>query len=83
MLEVWATPWKRAQACSLPTFVLVPAVAAAVVGISDNPPGAMPASGAATALVLAFVHAWRMVCPPALLVGVAGTVVLALRGRSG
>ena len=110
--------------------------AAAVVGISDNPPGILVAYGAATALVLAFVHAWRsaekfwrllygsalalaasavlhnffeaiaeqaegvcalqlllqglavaaflvavLVCPPAIVVGAVGSVVMLIRNR--
>ena len=35
------------------------AIAAAVVGIDDNPPGILLAYLAATAFVLAFVHPWR------------------------
>jgi hypothetical protein len=35
------------------------AIAAALVGISDNPPGIFLALAAAVAFVLAFVHPWR------------------------
>jgi hypothetical protein len=35
------------------------AIAAGIIGISDNPPGIFLAYGAAAALVLAFVHPWR------------------------
>jgi hypothetical protein len=35
------------------------AIAAAVAGINDNPPGILLAFLAATALILAFVHSWR------------------------
>jgi hypothetical protein len=35
------------------------AIAAALVGISDNPPGIFLALAAAAAFVLAFVHPWR------------------------
>jgi uncharacterized membrane protein len=35
------------------------AIAAAAVGIDDNPPGILLAFLAATAFVLAFVHPWR------------------------
>jgi hypothetical protein len=35
------------------------AIAAAAVGVDDNPPGVLLAFLAATAFVLAFVHPWR------------------------
>jgi hypothetical protein len=112
------------------------AIAAIVVGISDNPPGIVLAFGAAAAFILAFVHPWRtarqfrrllyaslvglvifvilhnvfeavaskaasagalasllqglgvaafllavLICPPAILVGVVGLVVVFIRNR--
>jgi hypothetical protein len=111
--------------------------AAAVVGISDNPPGILLAYGAAAALVLACVHPWRtsrqyrylfygsaaafivlavvhnvfevvagriggpglvyallqviqvaafliaiLICPPAILIGLVGGIVMWIRNRS-
>jgi hypothetical protein len=40
-------------------FGAAAAIAAALVGITDNPPGIVLALAAALALVLAFVHPWR------------------------
>ncbi len=59
MLEALSTPRNR-----ITTFVLLAmcgllAIGAAVVGISDNPPGLVLALFSAAALVLAFVHPWR------------------------
>jgi hypothetical protein len=59
MIAAFSTPHNRTN-----TFVLLAvcgllAIAAATVGIDDNPPGVLLAFLAATAFVLAFVHPWR------------------------
>ena len=59
MIAVFSTPQNRIK-----TFVLLAvcgllAIAAAAVGVDDNPPGVLLAFLAATAFVLAFVHPWR------------------------
>ncbi|MFN8548254.1 MAG: hypothetical protein U0527_09920 [Candidatus Eisenbacteria bacterium] len=56
------------------------ALAAGIVGISDNPPGIALAFLAAGAFVAAFVHPWRSVRPFAVLLGitVGSFVVLVL-----
>ena len=59
MLQALATPRDRTR-----TFILLAAcgaagIAAALIGIDDNPPGIFLALAAAVAFVLAFVHPWR------------------------
>ena len=59
MIAAFSTPQNRIK-----TFVLLAvcgllAIAAAAVGVDDNPPGVLLAFLAATAFVLAFVHPWR------------------------
>jgi hypothetical protein len=58
MIEALSTRYRNR------TFILfavcgVLAIAAAVIGIDDNPPGILLAYLSATAFVLAFVHPWR------------------------
>lgn len=136
MIKALSTPRNRVRTFILLAICGLLAVAAAIVGISDNLPGILLAYLAATALVLAFVHPWRtvnpfrrllyvsilgfvlfailhnlfeamawnlgdpslvrallegvgaalfliatLVCPPALLIGVLGLVVISIRSR--
>ncbi len=59
MLDALSTPRNRILTFVFLAICCASATAAVVVGISDNPPGILLAFGAATALVLAFVHPWR------------------------
>jgi hypothetical protein len=59
MLQALATPRDRTRTLILLAICGAAAIAAALVGISDNPPGIFLALAAAVALVLAFVHPWR------------------------
>ncbi len=59
MLEALSTPRNRTLAFVFLVICCASATAAAVVGISDNPPGILLAFGEAAALVLALVHPWR------------------------
>ncbi len=136
MLEALSNPRNRTLTFVFLAICCASATAAVVVGISDNPPGILLAFGAATALVLAFVHPWRtakqfrlflyasvlglvmfailhnvfeavagkaasagalqillqglgvaafllavLICPPAILVGAVGSVVMFIRNR--
>jgi hypothetical protein len=136
MIEALSTPRSRRVTVLLLVIAGVLAAAAAIVGISDNPPGILLAYGAAAALVLAFVHPWRtsrrfryffyisfvgfavlvvvhnvfevvagridgpgfvvavlqgiqvaafliavLICPPALVIGAVGAIVMAIRNR--
>jgi hypothetical protein len=136
MLEALSTPRNRTLTFVFLAICCASATAAVVVGISDNPPGILLAFGAATALILAFVHSWRtakqfrlflyasvlglvifgilhnvfealaskaasagalqsllqglgvaafflalLICPPAILVGAVGSVVMFIRNR--
>jgi hypothetical protein len=59
MLEAFATPHNRTRAFIYLAACCALAVGAAVVGISDNPPGIALAFLSAAALILAFAHPWR------------------------
>ena len=59
MIEALSTPRNRIRTLVLLVICGLSTIAAATVGISDNPPGILLAFLAATALVLAFVHSWR------------------------
>jgi hypothetical protein len=59
MLQALATPRDRTRTLVFLALGGAAAIAAALVGISDNPPGILMALAAAVALVLAFVHPWR------------------------
>ncbi len=59
MLEALSTPRNQTLTFVFLAICCASAIAAVVVGISDNPPGILLAFGAATALILAFVHSWR------------------------
>ena len=61
MIEAFSTPQNRTCAFILIAACCVLAIAAAVLGISDNPPGIALAFLSAAALILAFVHPWRAV----------------------
>jgi hypothetical protein len=61
MMEAFSTPQNRNKSFILFAVCGVTAVAAAIVGIDDNPPGILLAYLSATAFVLAFVHPWRTV----------------------
>ena len=59
MIEAFSTPHARSRTFILLAFCGLLAIAAAAIGIDDNPPGILLAFLAATAFVLAFVHPWR------------------------
>jgi uncharacterized membrane protein (UPF0136 family) len=59
MIEALSTPRNRIRTLILLVICGLLAIAAAVVGINDNPPGILLAFLAATAFVLAFIHPWR------------------------
>lgn len=59
MINALSTPRNRLRTLILLGICGLLAIAAASVGISDNPPGILLAFLAATAFVLAFVHPWR------------------------
>jgi hypothetical protein len=59
MLQALATPRDRTRTLIFLAICGAAAIAAALVGISDNPPGILLALAAAVALILAFVHPWR------------------------
>ena len=59
MLEAVSTPRNRTLTFVFLAICCASATAAVVAGIDDNSPGILLAWGAATALVLAFVHPWR------------------------
>ena len=138
MIDALSTPRNRIRTFILLVICGLSAIAAAAVGIDDNPPGILLAFFAATAFVLAFVHPWRtsrqfrrllyasvlgfvvfgllhnvfeavasnlggsglvqdllnvaggalfliatLVCPPGLLVGAVGAVIMSIRNRQG
>lgn len=57
--QALATPRNRIRTLILVMAGCTAAIAAALVGINDNPPGILLALAAAAAMVLAFVHPWR------------------------
>jgi uncharacterized membrane protein len=59
MTGAFSTPNNRKMTLILLVICGLSAIAAAAVGIDDNPPGILLAFLAATAFVLAFVHPWR------------------------
>jgi len=59
MLQVFATPRNRTLTIVLLATCCACVLGAAVVGISDNPPGIILAYLAATAFVVGWVHPWR------------------------
>ncbi len=59
MMDAFSTPRNRIQAIILLVICGLLAIAAAVVGINDNPPGILLAFLAATAFILAFALPWR------------------------
>ena len=59
MIAAFSTPYNRTRTFILLAVCGLLAIAAAAVGIDDNPPGILLAFLAATAFVLAFVHPWR------------------------
>ena len=61
MIEAFSTPRSRITTLILLAVCILSAIAAALAGIDDNPPGVLLAYLAAIALVLAFVHPWRSV----------------------
>lgn len=58
-MQALATPRDRTRTLIFLAICGAAAGAAALVGLSDNPPGILLALAAAVALVLAFVHPWR------------------------
>jgi uncharacterized membrane protein len=59
MTGAFSTPNNRKMTLILLVICGLSAIAAAAVGIDDNPPGILLAFLAVTAFVLAFVHPWR------------------------
>ena len=59
MIDALATPHNKIRTIILLVICGLLTIAAAAVGIDDNPPGILLAYLAATAFVLAFVHPWR------------------------
>ncbi len=59
IIDAFSTPHNRIKTLILLLICGLLAIAAAAVGIDDNPPGILVAFLAATALVLAIVHPWR------------------------
>jgi hypothetical protein len=136
MLKALSTPRNRTLTFVFLAICCASAIAAILIGISDNPPGIFLAFGAATSFILAFVHPWRttkqfglflfasvlglvilgvlhnvfegvastmegmdtlkillqglgvtafliavLICPPAILVGTVGSIVMFIRNR--
>lgn len=59
MFDSFSIPRNRIKTLILLVICGLLAIAAAVVGINDNPPGILLSFLAATAFVLAFAHPWR------------------------
>lgn len=59
MSAAFSPPGNRNKSFILLAICVLLAMAAAAVGIDDNPPGILLAFLSATAFVLAFVHPWR------------------------
>ena len=59
MSAAFSTPGNRNKTIILLAICGLLAIAAATVGIDDNPPGILLAFLSATTFVLAFVHPWR------------------------
>jgi uncharacterized membrane protein (UPF0136 family) len=59
MIAAFSIPQNRIKTLVLLAVCGLLAIAAAAVGVDDNPPGVLLAFLAATAFVLAFVHPWR------------------------
>jgi hypothetical protein len=59
MSAAFSTPDNRNKTFILLAICGLLAIAAAAVGVDDNPPGILLAFLSATAFVLAFVHPWR------------------------
>jgi uncharacterized membrane protein (UPF0136 family) len=59
MIAAFSTPGNRNKSIILLVICGLLAIAAAAVGIDDNPPGILLAFLSAIAFVLAFVHPWR------------------------
>lgn len=136
MLDALSTPENRRVTLIFLAVCCIAGIAAAIVGVDDNPPGISLAFLSATALVLACVHPWRtarrfgillvasilafvifvilhnlmdvladkvvaggvvhialqsvgvgafllaiLVCPPAIVVGAVGSIVMLISGR--
>jgi hypothetical protein len=59
MIAAFSTPSNRNKSFILLAICVLLAIAAAAVGVDDNPLGILLAFIAASAFVLAFVHPWR------------------------
>lgn len=59
MIDALSTPRNKIRTLILLVICVLLAMAAAILGVSDNPPGILLAFLAAIAFVLAFVHPWR------------------------
>jgi hypothetical protein len=59
MCEAFSTPHNRKRTFLFLAACCVLAIGAALVKVSDNPPGIVLALLAAAAFILAFVHPWR------------------------
>jgi hypothetical protein len=60
MLQALSTRHNRTQSLFLFGGSVLLAIAAVLIGVDDNPPGIFLAFLSATALVLVFVHPWRI-----------------------
>ncbi len=69
MLQAFATPHNRTVSVLLLAACGLLAIAAARLGISDNPPGILLAFLSIAAFVAALVHHWRRARPFGLLAG--------------
>lgn len=59
MLKAFSTPRNRTLTFVFLAVCVISGVVAAVIGISDNPPGIFSAFLAVISFILAFVHPWR------------------------
>jgi uncharacterized membrane protein len=58
-MDAFSTPRNRSKTIIFLAICALSGIAAAVLGIDDNPPGILLAFLAAVSLILAFVHPWR------------------------
>jgi hypothetical protein len=79
-MEALSTPHNRRRTAACLGIAGLLAIAAGIVGISDNPPGILMLYAGASALVVAFVHPWRTSRPFRYLLyaSVLGFVVFAV-----
>ena len=80
MFEAFSTPHNRKRTFLFLAACCIFSVGAALITVSDNPPGIALALLAAAAFILAFVHPWRTARQYGIffLVSVAGFVLFAI-----